>query len=393
MIKHSLKLIWNQRKKNTYLIIELFLIFVLLFLNGTYLIEKGSYYLEGVGANVEDVTYIRLEKKTPITPNDLATFNALKNELREMKTIENVSLNYRSTPYTYSMQRDKVKAGKHQLNCRIQSVDDDYQKIFQSPITAGDWFTAKDTNNRIAPALITEKTANYLFANESPLNKRITINRDEFRIVGVLEKSKRNNYEKEQHAIIIPISRSNWLKENNLSELAIRSYSGQALNIQEVISHLRNYLPAKQYDIRQISEMTQMKTNANRFTKSDILMSLGIMLFLIINMVLGMIGIIGYRVKLRREEMAVRMAMGATAKKVSQQIRVEMYLLCLLSIIPALLMAIQIPLLDLFPVDDSLFYIALGSAILFIYLLVAIAVWYPARSILRIEPALALKEE
>ena len=393
MIKHSLKLIWNQRKKNTYLIIELFLIFVLLFLNGTYLIEKGSYYLEGVGANVEDVTYIRLEKKTPITPNDLATFNALKNELREMKTIENVSLNYRSTPYTYSMQRDKVKAGKHQLNCRIQSVDDDYQKIFQSPITAGDWFTAKDTNNRIAPALITEKTANYLFANESPLNKRITIGRDEFRIVGVLEKSKRNNYEKEQHAIIIPISRSNWLKENNLSELAIRSYSGQALNIQEVISHLRNYLPAKQYDIRQISEMTQMKTNANRFTKSDILMSLGIMLFLIINMVLGMIGIIGYRVKLRREEMAVRIAMGATAKKVSQQIRVEMYLLCLLSIIPALLMAIQIPLLDLFPVDDSLFYIALGSAILFIYLLVAIAVWYPARSILRIEPALALKEE
>lgn len=304
-----------------------------------------------------------------------------------------MTFNCSASPYTFSAYSGKVKAGKEEAYCHLKAVDDTYDNVFQSSVIEGRWFTAKDTSMSIAPTVITEKTAQHLFGKVSALNKEFTLNNQQFRIVGIVKRSKRNDYEEERYTVFIPITRSYWVDDDNRSELAIRTNPESALNIQEVVATIRRYLPASQYSIRQLADMEKMKRIANSYRGSDVLMALGIMLFLIINMVLGMIGIIGYRVKLRREEMAVRMAMGATAKKISRQIRVEMYLLCLLSIIPALLMAIQIPLLDLFPVDDSLFYIALGSAILFIYLLVAIAVWYPARSILRIEPALALKEE
>lgn len=393
MIKHSFKLIWNQRKQNTYLIIELFLIFVLLFLNGTYLIEQASNYWEGTGTNVENVTYIWLQKNEPTISEDINIFNALKDELRSIEAVKSVTFNCSASPYTFSAYSGKVKAGKEEAYCHLKAVDDTYDNVFQSSVIEGRWFTAKDTSMSIAPTVITEKTAQHLFGKVSALNKEFTLNNQQFRIVGIVKRSKRNDYEEERYTVFIPITRSYWVDDDNRSELAIRTNPESALNIQEVVATIRRYLPASQYSIRQLADMEKMKRIANSYRGSDVLMALGIMLFLIINMVLGMIGIIGYRVKLRREEMAVRMAMGATAKKISRQIRVEMYLLCLLSIIPALLMAIQIPLLDLFPVDDSLFYIALGSAILFIYLLVAIAVWYPARSILRIEPALALKEE
>jgi len=392
MIKHSFKLIWNQRKQNTYLIIELFLIFVLLFLNGTYLIEQASNYWEGTGANVENVTYIWLQKNTPITFEDLKTFNPLMNELREMQTIENLSLNFTASPYTFSAYSGVVKFGKLEVRSRFKAVDDNYDDVFQSSVIEGRWFTSKDTSMSIAPTVITEKTAEHLFGTESALSKQLTLNNQQFRVTGVVKHSKRNDYEEERPTVFIPYTRSQ-LNDGQRTELAIRATPESALNIQEVVATIRKYLPASQYSIRQLANMEEMKRVANSYRGGDVLMALGIMLFLIINMVLGMIGIIGYRVKLRREEMAVRMAMGATAKKISQQIRIEMYLLCLLSITPALLMAIQIPLLDLFPVDNSLFYIALGCAILFIFLLVALAVWYPARSVLRIEPALALKEE
>ncbi len=393
MIKHSFKLIWNQRKQNTYLIIELFLIFVLLFLNGTYLLEQASNYWEGTGANVENVTYIWLQKNEPTISEDINIFNALKDELRSIEAVKSVTFNCSASPYTFSAYSGKVKVGKQEAYCHLKAVDDTYDNVFQSPVIEGRWFTSKDTSMSIAPTVITEKTAEHLFGTESALNKEFTLNNQQFRIVGIVKRSKRNDYEAERYTVFIPITRSYWVDDNNRSELAIQTSPDSALNIQEVVATIRRYLPASQYSIRQLADMEKMKRIANSYRGSDVLMALGIMLFLVINMVLGMIGIIGYRVKLRREEMAVRMAMGATAKKISRQICVEMYLLCLLSIIPALLMAIQIPLLDLFPVDDGLFYIALGSAILVIYLLVAIAVWYPARSILRIEPALALKEE
>lgn len=393
MIKHSFKLIWNQRKQNTYLIIELFLIFSLLFLNGAYLIEQGSNYWEGIGANVENVTYIWLQKDGATQTEELQTFNHLKKELKTNKAIESVSLNASSAPYIFSVHLNKVKAGNNTVNCHIKAVDDDYQKVFQYPLTSGRWFTAADTSKSTAPALITEKTKNRLFGHQSAINELVTLGNQQYLIVGVVQRSKRNDYAEESDAMFIPITRSYWLAGNSRSELAIRSTNNEALNIQQVVNTIRNYFPSEQYEIRQLETMNEMKSKANSFIGNDVLMAFGIMIFLIINMVLGMIGIIGYRVKQRRQEIAVRLAMGATPKKVSHQIRLEMYLLCLLSIIPALLLAIQIPLLDLFPVDKAEFFIALGSAILFIFLLVAIAVWYPARSVLQIEPALALKEE
>ena len=45
MIRHALKFMWNQKRKNLYLILELFLIFTVILLSGTYFIEKIALYI------------------------------------------------------------------------------------------------------------------------------------------------------------------------------------------------------------------------------------------------------------------------------------------------------------------------------------------------------------
>ncbi len=58
MIRHSFKLIWNQKRKNAYIILELFFFFfVVLLFSSVYLIEKYELYSGGVGATIDDTFF------------------------------------------------------------------------------------------------------------------------------------------------------------------------------------------------------------------------------------------------------------------------------------------------------------------------------------------------
>ena len=115
--------------------------------------------------------------------------------------------------------------------------------------------------------------------------------------------------------------------------------------------------------------------------------------FLIINVALGLFGVLWYNINLRKSEIGLRRAVGASGNAVSKQLVGEALVLSTFALIIGSFFAVQFPLLNVFDLPASVYIVALLFAIAFIYVLVIICALYPGKQAASIYPAVALHEE
>ena len=130
-----------------------------------------------------------------------------------------------------------------------------------------------------------------------------------------------------------------------------------------------------------------------------------VVLFLLVNVFLGLIGTFWFRTRRRRSEIALRMAMGSTRGGVFRLLIGEGLLLLALVTLPAMVVCYNVgmaeftigrtSLISTWPIEWSVIRFLAGSlgAWLLIALMVVIGIWFPARQAMKIEPAEALHEE
>ena len=115
--------------------------------------------------------------------------------------------------------------------------------------------------------------------------------------------------------------------------------------------------------------------------------------FLIINVALGLFGVLWYNINKRKSEIGLRRAVGATGNSVAKQLVGEALVLSTFALIIGSFFAVQFPLLNVFNLPASVYIIALLFAVAFIYLLVIVCALYPGKQAASIYPAVALHEE
>ena len=130
-----------------------------------------------------------------------------------------------------------------------------------------------------------------------------------------------------------------------------------------------------------------------------------VVLFLLVNVFLGLIGTFWFRTRRRRGEIALRLAMGSTKNQVFRLLTGEGLLLLALVTLPAMIICYNIgiaeftvgrsELISTWPVEWSFLRFLFGSfgAWLLVALMVTIGIWFPARQAMKIQPAEALHEE
>ena len=130
-----------------------------------------------------------------------------------------------------------------------------------------------------------------------------------------------------------------------------------------------------------------------------------VVLFLLVNVFLGLIGTFWFRTRRRRSEIALRLAMGSTKNQVFRLLAGEGLLLLALVTIPAMIICYNIgiaeftigrtELISTWPVEWSFVRFLLGSlaAWFLIAFMVMVGIWFPARQAMKIQPAEALHEE
>lgn len=395
MIKHAFKLIWNQKRKNAYMIVELFVLFIILFLAGYYLIDNLSNYYQGVGCDIESkyIIYVRKNSINENPKDKIDAFQKVKKALCDLPEVINVSLTRNGAPYSPGSATFNVVADSNICNVRQRTVDENFAEIFKPNIISGRWFTADDNDNNEEFVIIDRIAEKTLFGEGSAVGKYVSKESgDKSKVIGVIGYLKNHDYEVKRAQFFVLAFKSYWLQSGD-THIILDLEKGTNPNPIEYQKAIYSVLNSDEYYIIQSSTLIGRKIPYNSDDSSNVKTTIFVTIFFIVNIILGMLGILGYSINQRRAEIGLRRAIGASAQQIRRLLFVEMQLVTLLAAIPAIFLVIQLPLFTDMPIDTTLFFVSLATSLLFIMIIVSICVYYPAILASRIKPAIALKDE
>jgi putative ABC transport system permease protein len=356
------------------------------------MIDNFSKYFEGVGANIDNVYYIRLQS----TANDEVPahdhFQKVRKRLSNMNSVDEVSLSYYGPPYVMGYSSKMFKYGEKLSKGRVRYADEHFPSVMQPELVDGQWFSGKNQGSIEIPVVIDRNMAEKLFEGKDPVGKVIEGDDKKFKITGVISHFKNSDYDRSGPVIFMPFT-SPKIDIYDQAEFLIRIKEGHFPHPADYSKKIFSVLSKDSFKLSSCSTVASMKEKANSNIGGDMAFVSLIVGFLLFNLILGLIGILGYNVNQRWSEMGIRRAVGATKVKVRRLIFFEMTALTVMAILPALIVVIQIPAFKIMPLDWGLFIGGMGASLLLIFTLVFISVLYPGIMAAKIRPAIALKEE
>ena len=395
MIQHLFTLIWNRRRANFLLIAEIFLAFVVLFVVGSLLVYNQQNYRTPLGFAYEQVWRISLDPGALPRAGQLATVRQVISRLRTMPEVVAVGRTSSNTPFSGSTNNSTVFGGSDEKGPHGQAsgllMEDDLRAVLQLPLVAGRWFDKRDDAAARPPAVLTRDLAGQLLPQQSPLGKVVKRNGIEYQVVGLIERFRADDPLSEPRpAILMRVSPQDttW---NEASEmlLRVRPGAGAALERQMTAEIMAI---AKGWNVGITALPEQRAAQLKRALTP--LVALGLVcVFLIVNVAMGLFGVLWQTINQRRGEIGLRRAIGASSGRISGQILGEILVVTTFGLGLGLLVAAQFPLLGVLDVPVSVYATAMLLATGLIYLLTTLCALYPSRLAAAIQPAVALREE
>ncbi|MEO0877434.1 MAG: FtsX-like permease family protein, partial [Bacteroidota bacterium] len=115
--------------------------------------------------------------------------------------------------------------------------------------------------------------------------------------------------------------------------------------------------------------------------------------FLILNIALGLFGVLFYNINKRRAEIGLRRALGASQSEITSQFTLEVFLVAFIAMLLAAILAVQFPLLGVLEIPSENFYWSILATFGLISIVVFACAFMPSRQAAGIHPAAALHEE
>lgn len=394
MIRHLFTLIWNRRRANFLLIAEVFLAFVVLFVVGSMLVYNQQNYRTPLGFGYEHVWRVDLDPGTQPQAGRLATVRQVQALLRAMPEVVAVGRTSSNTPFSGSTNGSPVNTPDEKIiveHTSGHSVEDPLGEVFELPLAAGRWFDRRDDAAALRPVVISRSLAEQLFPGQSPLGQVVRRIEENFRVVGVVEQFRADgDLEEPRPAIFMRVSpQDTTLNEASTLLLRVRPGAGAELERRMSTAILAT---AKGWNVS-ITTLPEQRAAQLKRTLTP-LVALGLVCgFLILNVALGLFGVLWQTINQRRAELGVRRALGATASAISGQVLGEILVLTTFGLALGLLVAVQFPLLGVLGVAPGVYLLAMVLAVVGLYLLAAACALYPSRLAASIQPAVALREE
>lgn len=392
MFKHLFKLIWNKKKQNALLITEILVSFMVIFAVFTIIVNYYQNLKQPMGFDYDRVWVINYKNRVSINDRDsLKTYydNVLL-RIRSMPHVQEASFTSSNVPFSANWRMTAIDYKKVKVTgVNNYTSGDDYPKVLNMKILEGRWFGKQDEAGSAKPIVINATLRKQLFGPGKALGE-ITGEKDHKRVVvGVVEDVKaKGDYQKAGLAMYERIDTSS----SDAREHILMKVSPDADAAFE--SRVYKTMAADPLNAGiEIEHLADKRTNINKTSIVPMIILLIVAGFLVINVALGLFGVLWYNINKRRGEIGLRRAIGATGDAVSAQLVYESMILATLALIIGAFFAVQFPILNVFDLPASVYIIALLSSILFIYLLVIICSLYPGKQAAAIYPAVALHEE
>lgn len=391
MLKHIIKLIWNKKRANALLFVEIFFCFLIIFAVSTFCIKSFRAYTSPMGIQTESVWKIsqpaiqQLDSAAVIEAKQL-----VKNELVALDGVEAVSFAGYAIPFTGSMWSWGGDEMGFEYWTSWIGGDEDLNKIYQMDLIEGRWFNKEDKLGKYEPIVINRFIREKYFEDQPMVDSIINVSDTEFKIVGVAENIRyRDGFEEELETTVRYIDEH----DADSDQIILRVAAGSDASLEEAIGKvIAQTLKTEDYTI---TYMQRDKERIARETWIPIVILMTIGGFLIINVALGLFGVLFYTISKRRGEIGIRRAMGAFRSEVTRQFTLEVYFVAFAAMALGILLAIQVPVLGL--IDPDFGYVNIYYGILFTFVLISIVVlvcaYLPSHQGSNVHPALVLHEE
>ncbi len=394
MTRQFFKILWNNRRRNILVFIELFMISLVLANITVYLVNMLTVYGIKNCYDTSNVVLLQINKKSDEN-KDLAeqAFIRLKTTLASNPIVESVSYSDNAVPYVYNSWIDEFRHDSTRFYLGIRSVDIDYAKVMDIKPLKGRWFDETDYGKEVKPILISVDSDIEDFDGKA-LGQRVIFGEKEWEIIGVTERFKRSDIEAPQKfAFIFKDSIKaveSWgtcflikTKENHTADLL-------AVAENQVYSTLN----PDSWTISSLNSLENMRSGQNSESNQRNYLTVVLALFIILNIFLGTIGILWYNTNLRIHEIGVRRAVGATGKKIRYQLIAESMVIALTSLSIVIAILVQTPVIfGNGETEPGVISKSILISSLAMILLVLLSTWLPAKLASRIKPASALKTE
>lgn len=393
MFKHLFKLIWNKRKQNFLFLSEILVSFLVIFAVFSFLTYYYQNYSKPLGFNYKKVWCVTYDN-SELTKNrdSLKTFyDNLHKALKSMPKIEEVAYSGSNFPYSDSfMSTGLTNNGKKFNNVANYTVAPDYDKVWNVSLLEGRWFLPEDAVSKNTNIVINETLKKQLFGNANAAGKLIGNydDKEKLKVIGVMQDIKADgDFLPVGSAMFNPLDTSFHKYTHNIL-IKVRDNADATFE-----SQLYKFMANAVKNSVEIKHLDEMRDSKNEVTIIPMVIFIIIAAFLIINVALGLFGVLWYNINKRKGEIGLRRAIGASGRSVSYQLVTEAMILATMSLIVGCFFAIQFPLLGVFNIPASAYIVAILLSVLFIYLLVLFCSLYPGKQAAAIHPAIALHEE
>jgi len=399
MIKHLFKIIWNRKKLNLLMISGIFVSFLALFLVFSSIGYAVLNFAKPLGFSYEDVWYVTLDWKNLSPESIQETMTQVEKTLLAYDEIQEISLsnNLIFQPLAYNTSNYNYN-GKS-LNCFSGHAGEGFSNVLGIELIEGKWFDESDRANQRTPIVINTDFKSKFSPHENAVGKILTNkDNDEFEIIGVIGEFRRSGELAGSESVVF--RRLSYHNEKELKALTsdfwtrwlVKVKPGTSIQFEEqLVNTLQNV--AKGWSIK-IDTLEKARVRSLKTALVFPIVISIICAFLIINVALGLFGVIWYNINRRKSEIGLRRALGANNELIYLQIIGETLMLATFGLVFGCFVALQFPLLDAIGfIGDNVYYFAMVASIFSIYFISTICAIYPGWLATKIQPAEALHNE
>ena len=422
MIKHIFKQLWTLRRKNIWIVSELFLVFVILWYIVDFFSVLGITAATPTGTDITNVYRVVYATHKSDNPKYISyeedreapgrNFLRMVERLREHPSVASVSMGEYFYPYCASSTSSTFARDTLRTGCQVLRVSPEYFSMFGvRPYEGGSPEVLALAIQKENSVILSKKAEQAFFGEASGMGGSIMTRSGQdtvyIQVSGICNDMKRHEHTRLQRFALFLFN------ENSLYDMDEEDIWGDV----DICIKIRPDAATGDFPERFKEEMKQSLSIGNFFLEdiiplsvyrerylgsanisSTLKYSIALAAFFLINIFLGVLGTFWLRIERRRSEIGLRVAMGSTKQQLMRLMFSEGLCLLFVASLPALIICVNLVATGFMSTryaDFTPLRFLLNTV--FTYLLFALAIllstWYPAKRSASIQPAEALHYE